>query len=74
VVANQEDWHKRLRELRYPVIGWEIKIRAYKTPSGRKRVDYILQSYKDWPDDPTGTIRRFERKRESENKKKRKVL
>jgi len=31
VVADQEDWHKRLRELRYPVIGWEIDTVPYKT-------------------------------------------
>src|SRR5258707_626269 len=25
VVADQDDWQKRLRELRYPVIGWDIE-------------------------------------------------
>ena len=30
VVANQDDWHKRLRELRYPAIGWRIDPQRYK--------------------------------------------
>jgi 5-methylcytosine-specific restriction endonuclease McrA len=68
VVADQDDWHKRLRELRYSVIGWEIEKRRYKGPSGRTQVDYILKSYKPWPDDPSGTIRRFEKNREQKNK------
>jgi hypothetical protein len=68
IVANQEDWHKRLRELRYPVIGWKINTKGYKTKSGRKTVDYVLKSYKPWPDDPTGKIRQFEKERERRNK------
>lgn len=68
VVADQDDWQKRLRELRYPVIGWEIDTHAYKTPSGKKSVDYVLQSYKPWPHDPTGAIRKFEKEREARNK------
>lgn len=71
VVADQEDWHKRLRELRYPIIGWEIDTVAYKTKSGRKKVDYILRSYKPWPQDPTGKIRQFEKDRERKNRQKR---
>lgn len=70
VVADQDDWHKRLRELRYPVIGWKIDIRPYKDPSGKKLVDYILRSDKPWPADPSGTIRRFEKERELRNKAK----
>jgi hypothetical protein len=68
VVADQEDWHKRLRELRYPVIGWEIDTVPYKTASGRKRVDYVLKEYKPWPTDPTAKIRRFEQDRQRRNK------
>ncbi len=68
VVADQEDWHKRLRELRYPVIGWEIDTVAYKTDSGKKKVDYVLRKWQLWPDDPTGKIRQFERDRERRNK------
>lgn len=70
VAADQDDWQKRLRELRYPVIGWDIDTVAYKTASGKKQVDYILRSYKAWPDDPTGLVRRFEKDREYKNKNK----
>lgn len=65
IVADQDDWHKRLRELRYPVIGWEIEMHRYKGPAGRPQVDYILRSYKPWPEDPSGEIRRFEKARQS---------
>jgi hypothetical protein len=68
VVADQADWHKRLRELRYPVIGWEIEKVRYKSSSGRVQVDYLLKSYKPWPSDPSGTIRKFEKEREEKNK------
>jgi len=69
VVAGQDDWQKRLRELRYPVIGWEIETRGYKAPSGKKLVDYVLRSFKPWPEDPTGIVRRFEKERERKNQK-----
>jgi len=68
VVADQDDWQKRLRELRYPVIGWEIDTQLYKGPSGKKLSDYVLISHKPWPQDPSGTIRRFEQEREKRNK------
>lgn len=67
VVADQDDWQKRLRELRYPVIGWDIDIHAYKAPSGKKQVDYVLRSFNPWPEDPTGKIREFEKQREKNN-------
>jgi hypothetical protein len=68
VVADQEDWHKRLRELRYDVIGWKIDPVPYKE-GGRKKVDYILRSWKPWPPDPTGAIRRFEKDRKARNER-----
>ena len=68
VVADQDKWQKRLRELRYPVIGWDIDTFLYKGPSGRKQADYILKSYKEWPDNPTETIRQFEKDRERKNR------
>jgi hypothetical protein len=37
VVADQEDWHKRLRELRYPVIGREIDKVPYKAAKWIKK-------------------------------------
>jgi 5-methylcytosine-specific restriction endonuclease McrA len=68
VVADQDDWQKRLRELRYPVIGWEVETHLYKALSGKKQADYILKSYKPWPDNPTEVIRQFEKERERRNK------
>jgi 5-methylcytosine-specific restriction endonuclease McrA len=70
IVADQDDWQKRLRELRYPIIGWDIKTQTFKGSSGKKQADYILRSWKPWPDDPSGTIRRFEQDRERKNKLK----
>jgi hypothetical protein len=67
VVADQDDWQKRLRELRYPVIGWEIDTKLYRADSGKKHCDYILRSFKAWPDDPSGVIRRFENERHKRN-------
>ena len=67
VVADQDDWQKRLRELRYPVIGWEIDTKLYRAPSGKKQCDYILRTFKPWPDDPSGLIRRFEIERRKRN-------
>lgn len=71
VVADQDDWQKRLRELRYSVIGWDIETHLYKAPSGRRQADYILRSYKSWPKDPTRKIRLFEKDRERRNKAER---
>ncbi len=67
VVADQDDWQKRLRELRYPVIGWEIDTKLYRADSGKKQCDYILRSFKAWPDDPSSVIRRFETERKKRN-------
>jgi 5-methylcytosine-specific restriction endonuclease McrA len=69
VVADQDDWQKRLRELRYPVIGWDVETHLYKAPSGKKQSDYILRSFRPWPENPTEIIRQFEKERERANKK-----
>lgn len=66
---NQDDWNKRLRELRYPVIGWKIDFERHRGPSGKSRVNYILRSYRPWPEDPSGTIRRFEKERQERNRR-----
>jgi hypothetical protein len=71
IVADQDDWKKRLRELRYPVVGWEIHTNRYKGPSGKIQIDYVLDSYEPWGEDPTGAIRRFEQEREHRNKAER---
>jgi 5-methylcytosine-specific restriction endonuclease McrA len=64
---NQDDWEKRLRELRYPPIGWRIDFKRYKDRVGKSRVDYILREWKSWPDDPSGVIRQFEQERRRRN-------
>lgn len=70
IVAEQDDWQKRLRELRYPVIGWEIDTKLYFTDPGKKHCDYILRGFKPWPPDPSGTIRKFEADRKLRNLEK----
>ena len=66
VAMDQEDWHKRLRELRY--LGWIIEVSKKKTPEGRVRSSYTLKAYKPWPKDPTRWIRNFEKEREIKNR------
>jgi HNH endonuclease len=65
LVAGQEDWKKRTRELRY--LGWEIEATRRKLESGKVESYYTLRSFKPWPDDPSGWIRDFERDRAIEN-------
>ena len=63
-VANaterQEDWQKRLRDLRYPVIGLEITSGRYKTPQGFTRSTYTLHNWRDLPPDHRQLIRDWE--------------
>jgi len=68
VVADQDDWQKRLRELRYSVIGWEIEKKLFKGSSGKKHADYVLKRYRDWPENPSEKIRQFEKERERKNR------
>jgi hypothetical protein len=64
-VANateqQEDWQKRLRELRYPVIGLEITSGRYRTPEGFTRSTYTLHNWRDFPPDWQRLIRQWEK-------------
>ena len=60
-VANQEDWQKRTRELRY--LGWEIDVSRESLPTGRVQSLYTLKQFPDWPADPSGWIRRYEQER-----------
>ncbi len=69
MVANQDEWRKRLRELRY--LGWVIRAMRTTTSGGRFQSAYVLDKFTDWPDDPTGWIRRYEQKRAERNKRKR---
>lgn len=69
-VANaterQEDWHKRLRELRYPPIGLIIKTSKRKTPEGHVKSAYALQNWRELPPDHRKLIRAWDQR----NKKK----
>lgn len=66
-VANQDDWKKRTRELRY--LGWDIEVTKKKQPNGRVMSFYQLNRFTDWPTDPTGWIRQYEKEREIANQK-----
>jgi 5-methylcytosine-specific restriction endonuclease McrA len=65
LVAGQEDWKKRTRELRY--LGWEIDASRRRLASGKVESYYTLRKFTKWPDDPSGWIRDFERKRANDN-------
>jgi hypothetical protein len=65
---RQEDWQKRLRELRYPVIGMEIETSRYTTEHGFVRSRYKLVKWVDLPPDHQQLIRAWD------NKKKRPEL
>ena len=64
-VANikdqQLDWRKRLRELRYPVIGLDIDMKRRRLSGGATRVDYTLKNWRDLPPDHQKLIREYER-------------
>jgi hypothetical protein len=68
VVADQVDWRKRLRELRYPVMGWIIDDVRYKDKRGKSNADYVLRRWAPWPPDPSRVIRLFEKERKIRNK------
>jgi 5-methylcytosine-specific restriction endonuclease McrA len=65
---NQVDWEKRLRELRYPPIGWKVDFKRTKAKTGKSEVAYILREAKAWPEDPSAAIRKFETNRKAENR------
>ena len=64
-VANQDDWKKRLRELRY--LGWEIGTFNRRISEARVSSFYRLVRSRPWPADPTGVIRQYERDRAKRN-------
>jgi 5-methylcytosine-specific restriction endonuclease McrA len=65
-VANQDDWKKRIRELRY--LGWKIETFNKKLEGGRVSSFYQVVEHRPWPDDPTGWIRRYEQERAMRNR------
>ncbi len=66
VSGGQDDWKKRVRELRY--LGWEITVRRRTTEHGRVIAAYELVSWTPWPVDPTDWIRRYEIERAERNR------
>ncbi len=64
-VANQDDWKKRVRELRY--LGWEIETFNRRISASRASSFYRLVKSRPWPTDPTGVIRQYERDRAERN-------
>ena len=57
----QEDWQKRLRELRYPVIGLEISVSRKKNEHGKVEAFYTLDKWKPLPENHKFLIKEFER-------------
>jgi hypothetical protein len=68
IVAEQDEWRKRLRELRY--LGWKIKASRANVSGGRFKSAYRLDKFTEWPPDPSGWIADYERKRANRNKQK----
>jgi len=66
IAANQDEWRKRLRELRY--LGWEITASRANLPGGRFQSAYRLDKFTEWPPDPSGWIANYERTRANRNK------
>lgn len=66
-VANagdwQEDWQKRLRELRYPPIGFRIVASRTRGENGRWVAAYRLDEWKELPPDHKFLIKEYERAR-----------
>lgn len=60
-VAGQEDWQKRLRELR--TIGWEIAVKKIRHKNGRVTSAYRAEKSTELSDDPAADIRLAEKKR-----------
>jgi 5-methylcytosine-specific restriction endonuclease McrA len=63
-VAGQDDWQKRLRELR--TLGWEIEVKKMKQPNGRVTSAYKVAKWNQLSDDPAADIRRIEKERGSQ--------
>ena len=68
-VANQTDWRKRLRELRY--LGWKINWNRRRAEGGRTEVAYALNESAAWPADPARVVRESARERARRNRAKR---
>lgn len=65
-VANateqQDEWRKRLRELRYECIGLKIDVSRRKNAQGFAEVTYTLTNWRDLPPDHARLIREWEKR------------
>lgn len=68
LVARQDDWKKRTRELRY--LGWIIDATRRRLPSGKVESYYALRRSTPWPENPSAWIQEFERNRAAKNRGK----
>lgn len=68
---RQEDWQKRLRELRYPVVGLKIETSRYKTEQGFFRATYKLTKWADIPPDHQKLIKDWEKPKKRAELKRR---
>jgi 5-methylcytosine-specific restriction endonuclease McrA len=69
-IANQDDWKKRIRDLRY--LGWEVDTFNRRLSSGgRVSSFYRLVKSEPWPDEPSAVVRKYERDRAARNKAER---
>jgi 5-methylcytosine-specific restriction endonuclease McrA len=57
----QEDWQRRLRDLRY--LGWEIRHQRRHDEGARVWTYYRVESWKPWPDDIRAALNAEERRR-----------
>ena len=67
-VANQDDWKKRIRDLRY--LGWDVRASTKRMQNGRVRSFYRLVKAQPWPENPSAVIQKYERDRAARNKAK----
>jgi len=66
LIAHQDEWRKRLRELRY--LGWKITASRANVSPGRFRSAYRLDKFTEWPPDPSGWIANYEKERLRRNR------
>ncbi|MEM6484187.1 MAG: HNH endonuclease signature motif containing protein [Pseudomonadota bacterium] len=64
-VGMEEEWTRRLRELRD--LGWDVETVRVKGERGAARFSYRLRSSKPWPDDVRQAIRDAAKKRGSKS-------
>ena len=61
--SYQDDWQRRLRDLRF--LGWDYEVAKRKDSTGRTRTYYRLTKWTKFPDDIRGAILCEERRRRS---------